>query len=123
MTCSVHIAPVAPLLSRFNIEALPRQMHAVMETAADSLKLCPYLKLHYPTQLIHVHETSLSSPAACRYFCGPYAEKTAAQAKQHKKRGPPWMRGFGAGKARHPQLLLWLVMVLPVQTMAGFVAA
>jgi hypothetical protein len=23
----------------------------------------------------------------CRYFCGPYARKTAGQAKQHKKKG------------------------------------
>lgn len=34
-----------------------------------------------------------------RYFCGPWAEKTEAQARQEKKRAPWMMRG-GGGKVR-----------------------
>ena len=45
---------------------------------------------------------------ACRYFCGPYAEKTAAQAKQQKKGAPAWMR---RGWVRLPPLSLSLALI------------
>lgn len=46
-----------------------------------------------------------------RYFCGPYAEKTEAQAKQHKKGRPGWMK---FGKARAPLILRCVARVLAV---------
>jgi DNA repair protein RAD16 len=50
---------------------------------------CTYCRKKFQPERLKVH---------LRYFCGPAAEKTAAQAKQQKKGMPPW--AWGRDKVR-----------------------